>query len=306
MPIQDKFNGFLVCVYCKVTVTHILYGWGWCAILHFDHTREGVDSKKSKWRFCPLWQADWSSGEVSSSHVPLCKLHETEVQFKAAAPPPLLRLVCGECLIPALMYKHTTHNTSSAHWCHSVIPGLRLTSPPNLIAVIMAWRWNKSFFGGCARHDCFAVAGYKGPPHKRSFPGTSCHSCLGCGFKRFHRKSGICHGNQSNWCLDKYEAWFKGYLKVTLLKCLSSQTPYIFQSENDQDSVSCINSLIFQFIFFILLQTVASFTSKWQNTMIVWSQLSTETGNILLFLPSNKLVTHSNAWGNSFNVILPC
>lgn len=116
-------------------------------------------------------------------------------------------LVCGERLIPALMYKHTTHNTSSARWCHSVIPGLRLTSPPNLIAVIMAWRWNKSFFGGWALHDCSAVAGYKGPPHKRFLPGTSCHSHLGCGFKRFHRKSGICHGKQSNWCLNSFQKW---------------------------------------------------------------------------------------------------
>lgn len=207
------------------------------------------------------------------------------------------------------MYKHTTHNTSSARWCHSVIPGLRLTSPPNLIAVIMAWRWNKSFFGGWALHDCFAVAGYKGPPHKRFFfPVHLVTHIWGVDSKDSTGRVAFVTETKviDVWTLFKYEERFKRYFS----RIFKSNTAYMFEFsdalrlpvwENDQESVLCINSLIFQFIFFysftFILLPVLHLNGKTQ-----WS----ETGNILLFLPSNKLSTHSNTWGNSFNVKLPC
>lgn len=180
-------------------------------------------------------------------------------------PPP----VCGERLIPALMYKHTTHNTSSARWCHSVIPGLRLTSPPNLIAVIMAWRWNKSFFGGCAL-TALPLPDIKAHPIKDLFPVHLVTHVWGVDSKDSTERAAFVTKTKviDVWTVFKYEAWFKWYFS----RIFKSNTAYMFEFsdtlhlpvwEKDQDSVLCINSLIFQLIFFILLQTVASFTPKW-------------------------------------------
>lgn len=80
------------------------------------------------------------------------------VAQSSSCPPPLWKTFNSSSNVQA-------HNTLSSLWCHSVIPRLRLTSLPNLIAAIMAWHRNKraELFGGCALHDCqtcCAIAGY--------------------------------------------------------------------------------------------------------------------------------------------------
>lgn len=90
--------------------------------------------------------------------------------------PPHTLTICGKRLDHLL---HTTiaHNTGSSPRCHSVIPGLRLTSLPSLIAVIMAWRWNETILvvvlcvtSGRAV-PLFRIQGYT---IKKSFHCTSC------------------------------------------------------------------------------------------------------------------------------------
>ena len=119
-----------------------------CALIHFNQKGEG---QANKCKCCCVKQCAQCWSDFSPGEAPDLTLWTACTTTTTTAP------LCGKCLIPAPMYKHTTqHNTSSSPWCHSVIPRLRLTSLPNLIAVIMAWRWNKraELSGGCALHAC--------------------------------------------------------------------------------------------------------------------------------------------------------